>query len=171
MKGLPEDDVREILSFLKLAGQDLESLHEYHPNLCMANLFATSDGLKLQNPFSYRQYITHSSEIVEDKLYQGEVRPGDFVDDGLKIMKYKESIRKNVRQVGLITLYAATLRHDTRLADQNQKIDEGAVRAALNDFKSLYSKTLSDYIENMIQLGYKDTNIPLFSELHGISIG
>lgn len=164
---MAEPTVRYLLDYLIDFGHKLQILGEYHYLLNMSNIFATTQGLKLQNPFIYKSYIGDSQKIVDqyDWLNQptitDEIKAKQLMENRL----YCEKIKQNVRQVGLVVLFSALHKHDTNLTDEQNNLDKDLINSALADFRTLFSKPLSTKVEAMIKLNSDIAALPFFSQV------
>lgn len=165
---MSEPDVRYLLDYLIEFGAQMQQIGEYHYLLNMSNIFVTTSGLKIQNPFIYKTYISDSQRILDQ--FDVANQPGGFSSLTrskifLENKIYCDKVRHNVRQVGLVVLFSALHKHDTNLTDEQHNLDEELISANLEEFKTRFSKPLGTRIESMIKLKFDIINLPLFSQI------
>lgn len=163
---MAEPDVTYLLEYLIDIGCQLQKVAEYHYLLNMSNVFVTTQGLKIQNPFIYKSYISESQKLVDhyDWLNSPGHRDEQKARYHLDSKLYCDKIKQNVRQVGLIVLFSGLHRHDTNLTDEQNLLDKDLITSALSDFKALFSKQISTRVEALIRLDSEISNLALFTE-------
>ena len=150
---VPEAEVRHLLNFLTKAGEELESVNEYNFLLNMSNVFITNEGLKVQNPFTYKYYISESSKIYEttEWMSSGGVPTDEYrVKSIQNHQEYLNKVRQSVIEMGLVVLFTSNLRQDTNILEENKKPNPLIVDAALATFKDNYPNDLHATVKNLI---------------------
>ena len=169
-ENMTENETRYLMNYLLNFGNQMQNIREYHYLLNMTNVFVTTEGLKVQNPFIYRSYITDSMKILEDMswLQAADESKVKITSDN---KNYQNKLRRNLRQVGLIVLLAGLHRHDTHLIDEQGDLDKELVEVVIQDFKAIFSQELGLSVQNLIQLGKNEQNLPLFSTFNTVDPG
>lgn len=161
---MQEHEVWQLMECLISFGKQLQAISEYHYLLNMSNVFVTAEGIKFQNPFIYKAYLTDSLKILGDLSW---LQAPDQSKNKLTAdeRKYQSKLRMNVRQVGLIVLFTALHKHDTNLIDEQGDLDKTIIEVALDEFRAAFSKDLVSKVQSLIKLGSREAELFLFSDL------